>query len=309
MLPSPTATTDPTGRNRVASAGRPWRSRTLATTLAVVVASVAALSGCGAALPVLQPASVLPAGQVEAGAGVTGQFALGKVDEEIAAGRELGAVGSAPDRQDELLAASFLNASLAPRLSPWVAAAVGLGGGNEGGLQYTGRSLRVGFRHAWQWDAVALSLGAGAASVVTRRDQPETDDTSADGLTSDGVDWYARGFGADLPITVGWQSRGRIVAVWAGARVGFESLDGGLPFVLGTTVEDAPAEVRHWFGSGLLGASIGGPPLWVRVELDATYHDVDGEAVLDWSDAEQQSLNVRATGLTISPAAAIIVEF
>jgi hypothetical protein len=276
----------------------------------LVIALLASLlSGCGAALPVLQPAQVLPSGHVEAAAGLSGQLGVGDVDERIAAGRDLGAAGTAADRQEELLTASFLEAGVAPGLAPWVAAAVGLGSGNEAGLQYTGRSLRIGLRHAWTWDALALSVGAGGASVITRRNQAEVADTSSDGLTSSGVDWYARGFAADLPIVFGWQAPGRILGAWVGARMGFEALDGGLPFVQGASVADAPAQAHQWYGGGLIGASVGVAPLWVRLELSANYHDVRGEAVLDWSDVEPETLEIRTTAFTISPAAALIVEF
>lgn len=267
-----------------------------------------ASAACGGGTPILQSPRALPQGRVEAGAGISSQVSLGTSRLQIDAAREIDGAGVNRELSSEYLRGAFQNAQVAPGLAPWVGASVGLGSGNDGGLTYTGRSLRIGFRHVFDWDRYGLSAGLGLSSIATRSGAA-TADASGEGLSSGGVDWSARGLGADLPVVFGWAARAEVVALWVGARVGFESLYGELPFASGGLESEAEADLQRWYGGGLLGFSAGIEPIWVRVELDASFSSGRGEATLPWADAEQERVSERVSAVALTPAGAIFVRF
>src|SRR6185369_12120360 len=112
--------------------GRPVFAAIAAT---AVAAALTSLVGCAGGGPLLHPAHVLKPGEVQVGAGLSGQIAL-RVLPSVTAGE-----------------AELQRLTVAPGVAPWAGARVGIAGSNEAGLAYTGRSIRLDGRYAF-------SLGA-----------------------------------------------------------------------------------------------------------------------------------------------------
>jgi hypothetical protein len=263
--------------------------------------------GCGGAPALLQPAHPLPGGTVEYGAGVTTQVSLGAAEDQIARAEADPDPSRSAETERQWLRGAYQKSVVSPGVSPWVGARAGLGDGNEGSLVYTGRNLRLGARHAWRWDAYALSLGGGIASVLSRRPQ-DAAANDRDGLPSGDVSWSAAGFGLDVPLAFGWSSQSELVQAWAGLRGGFEALFGSLPFSGGGELAEAEAEALHFHGGGFVGLSIGISPVWLRVELNAAAHRVNAEASLPSSPSGDPERD-RFTGFTLAPAGALLLQF
>jgi hypothetical protein len=214
----------------------------------------------------------------------------------------------APGVQSErFLRGAFQNAIVGPGLGPYVAARVGLAADNEACIEFTGRRLRVGARHAFEWDDFALSLGGGVASL-----RNTTDDTTPDGndgLVQSGFEFNSSGFGLDVPVVAGWSPPGRMVAVWAGTRLAYESIAGDLPFVVGGSIDDAEASARAFQLSGLGGLSVGVSPVWVRLGVELTVGRASTEITLPWADTPEQRIEDSFTAISVSPAGAVAVEF
>jgi hypothetical protein len=254
-----------------------------------------ACAACGAGAPLLHPAQPLPAGEMSLGAGLSSQLALGTVNSDITAGE-----AANPNGTSESIAR---RAFIGPGISPWLSARLGLNQDNEAGLTFTGRTLRVDGRHAFVSDEWALSLGAGASSVLARRTESEA--SNAGGVL---------GWGADLPVLVGWASRADVVSVWLGVRPGYESLgdfsapgpeDPGLP-----APQESLAEASHWYASGLFGLRVGVPPIWVSLELAATQHWVSAaERVVDAGGGPETETSADFRAFTLTPAGALNVRF
>ncbi len=257
----------------------------------------------------MHPAQTLAPGAVEGGAGVVSQLVVGQPANEIDRARELDTVGTNDTLNRQFVRGAIQEAMIAPGLSPWIAGRVGIDGGNEGSLSYTGRALRVGLRHALGLEAFALSAGVGAASILTHSAQSPVGDVSGEGLSNEGLDWSGRGFSVDVPLSFGWQSPGEIVALWLGTRLGYEVVSGALPFVTGGREIDAEAEASRWFAGASLGASVGVEPVWVRVELDGTFHDGRGTVELPWQDTPAERLEESFDGISLTPAASLAVRF
>lgn len=273
----------------------------------LLIAAGQGLSACGGAPALLQPAHPLPSGVVEYGAGVATNVALGSTDDDIARAQTDPDPSRSGDRTKQWLRGAYQKSVIAPGVSPWIGARAGLGDGNEGQLVYTGRNLRVGARHAWLWDDYALSLGGGLSSVLGRRavDQP-----AGEGLPAGRVEWPGRGFGLDVPLSFGWSSQSELLQAWFGLRGAFEALYGDLPY--GGAADEPPpqadAQAYHWQTGGFIGLSVGVSPVWVRAELDATWHRVDARATLPsglGSETERDAFS----GFGLAPAGAILVQF
>ena len=116
--------------------------------LPVLAAAALGLFGCGAGAPLLHPAHVLHAGDVSAGAGLSGELV----------------VSSGADPSGRLL-----QLAAASGVAPWVSGRVGLAGDNEAGLTYTGRNVRLDVRHAFAIGAAALSVGIGGSLIIAER--------------------------------------------------------------------------------------------------------------------------------------------
>ncbi|HEX4341676.1 MAG TPA: hypothetical protein VH062_37460 [Polyangiaceae bacterium] len=273
--------------------GRSFR----ASVVAVVAWSVI---GCGGGAPLLHPAHVLPFGRVSAGAGVSGQFAFHGTSSS-----------RAPEQRG--FEDSVARATLSPGVAPWAGVRGGFGEHFEGGLTYTGRSVRADARRAFGSEAIALSVGAGASAVFS-----DPDDRRVAGqpppsgrVPLSGPDLHASGYGFDVPVIFGWRSTASVVQGWVGVRGGVEHLDGELPLapLASGPTPQASVTATRWYGGGLAGAAIGLPPLMVALEVDIAYQAVTGSASFPGPEGPPAGREGTLHGLTVAPAGAIIGKF
>jgi hypothetical protein len=208
---------------------------------------------------------------------------------------------------------------MSPGVSPWVGARAGLGAAIDAGVTYTGRTVRVDARHAFEGEESALSAGLGLSGVLTRpgSDAPEasgspggiggTREGDIPGLDTGDV----TGFGFDIPVIVGWRSDVELVRIWGGLRGGWERLSG--EFLLRvdpdpSVIETAPVEASRWYAGALAGLAVGVRPVRVAVELDVAYQRATGRIELD-EPGGTTVRNAKLDGWTIAPTGAIIGEF
>ncbi len=278
----------------------PWRRmRHLAMEVggATLLASVL---GCAGGAPLLHPAQVEPAGTVIMGAGVAGQVAAGDLGTTLRSAQNVAVPGAAVTPQAPAAYASGVMAAAGvdPGVSPWVSGAVGLAGNNEGGLLFTARTLRADVRHAFEKGRWAFSVELGGHALLER---PGYKSGALGGLDLGAVS----GYGLDVPLLLGWEDRLHIVALWLGARGGYERVQGsvvvsGLPFMGGETMSTTPIAADHWSAGGLLGLRVGFNHVFVATELDASYEHVTGKL---------GTLSASASGLGLTPAAALLLRF
>jgi hypothetical protein len=271
--------------------------------------------GCGGGAALLHPAQPLPVETVSVGAGVSGQFGSARVSAGIdrgrsAAGRSL----TAAENANVYARGVLLDLLLSPGASPWVAARVGLPEDIEAGLTYTGRSLRLDGRSALQLgEQWTLSLGLGATGLLLtpERSAPRFDPNSEVPLNPQAeFEPSAKGWGADLPILLGYSLLEGFGDVWLGPRLGFERASGDLRL---ERSDPASPRVdlsgsRLWAGL-IAGFSLGIPPVWLRFELCATYHRVSGRLEPAAADTGLDFGALEATGWTFAPSGAIIGKF
>lgn len=265
------------------------------------------LVGCGGGQALLHPAHAVAPQAITVGAGVGGHVVVGKLDEAIDAARRAAQQGGSGE-PTPIARGSLAQASVAPGVSPWVGARVGLGDGNDAGLTYSGRSVRLDARHAFEWGAYAVSAGAGASTLLFNPGSSDPDRTTSSGGIR-GVDTgRMRGWALDAPVLFGWRSDADIVRLWTGARAGFERAQGDL--ILPAPSEDPDvvavghAELDRWYVGGLVGLAVGVGPIWGALELTASYQRLDGSLELG-----SDRLDARLGGLSLSPAAALLTQF
>ena len=224
----------------------------------------------------MHSAHVLAPDQMEVGAGFSSEFRFAPTKTEA----------------DPLPERMLDQAALSPGIAPWVGARLGFAEAFEAGLAYTGRTIRLDLRHAFELgEPTALSLGLGASGVLPRR--------------RDDIGIRAGGGGLDLPILLGWRSSADILALWVGARGGFEVLDGEHQLEIDPAApasEPVTERVTGWHEQvgGLVGLRVGFRYVFALLELDAAMHWASG-------DVGEQSAALRAFGL--SPAGAIVGRF
>ena len=264
-----------------------------------LVIAVAALSiGCGGASPLLHPARVLPLGEVRAAGGVSAKFVPGSLQNGLNNARANAAADTdppAPGANPTFAKGALVSALVAPGAAPFVSARVGIGANFEGGLGYTGRTLRVDIRHAWnndqQW---TYSLGLGGTAALYGRQQ---------GIDLPYVDLAAiHGYGADVPFLAGWRSLYGTYELWFGPRVGFEhDVISALTSEPGDVVS-APLrlEASRFNAGGVFGFSTGYKHVHVAVELDVSY---------EYASGSFNDTSVTITGLSIAPATALWFTF
>lgn len=276
-----------------------------------------AAAGCGGAVPLLHPAHVLPPGKVSMGGGVAAQFVSGKARSAIDRGRQAGGgTGSVPggsSAERDLVAGSIADRLTTPGLSPWVGARAGIGFTSDAGVTWTGRSVRVDARHAFENKHYALSLGLGLSGVLSQPGADKPEQTSRGGGAIPGVVTSgASGYGLDVPIIAGWRSKASLVQVWGGVRGGYEHIGGD--FYLRTdpdpTIEQAaPVSAQRWFAGGLVGVAVQIEPFWLGAELDVAYQSLDGSLRLEGSGGSLRSIGASMSGLTIGPGGALAARF
>jgi hypothetical protein len=113
-----------------------------------------------------------------------------------------------------------------------------------------------------------------------------------------------RGYGADVPLLVGWSSDNDLYSAWAGPRFGFEhaSIEQASSEYKSQTLETNPISLsatRYWAG-GLLGLAVGFRHVHVALELDVAYQHLTGAY-----NAVQTSVD----GVTLAPATALWITF
>lgn len=272
--------------------------------VATSVASLASLAsiGCGGGAPLLHPARTLPRGEVRVAGGLSGHFAPGALaghlrDARGAAAADPQGVPGAPGSNPEYARGALVAAAIAPGVAPFVGARVGLASAFEAGLSYTGRAVRVDVRRSFDDKALSLSIGVGGTAALYGRD-PGTN-------ALPGVDLSAlKGYGADVPVLVGWQSAGGIYRVWGGARGGFERDSLAR---LSSEPKDPPPgaapitlDATRFYAGGVLGLATGVRHVHVAVELQIAYQGASGT---------YNGTPVSITGLTITPATALLWSF
>ncbi len=245
----------------------------------------------------LHPAHVLPPGTVAGGAGMSGQF--------VTAARTSTRVA---DPEQAFVEQAATHASLTSGVAPFVSARAGIQGNNEGGLTYTGRTVRVDARHAFGTDTLAFSVGAGASAVFLGPGSHSTDTGETAGrLTGDASDSSASGFGFDIPVLVGWRSSPAVVQAWAGARVGMERARAAFPLTTGT--DSASVTGTRWYGGGLVGFAVGLEPVWAAFELEAAYQTVQVGADFPGGSGTPGHRDATLSAVTIVPAGALVGRF
>ena len=273
------------------------------------------LLGCGGGAALLHPAQTLPVDTVSVGVGMSGQFGSSGVNATIDDGRAAASQPLADPASGRAYAEGVLaQALIAPGASPWLSARAGLAGNNEAGLTYTGRSLRLDGRHAWDLsEDWTLSLGLGASGILLRPDRSDPGAMSpADTPGSSQAEFEpsARGFGADVPLLFGYRLLEGFGDVWFGPRLGFEHLNGSLELD-----QQAPSAGRldlsgnHFWGGLVAGFSLGIPPLWLRFELATAYHHVSGDLTPGSAGSGGEFDSLEASGWTFSPSGAIVGKF
>ncbi len=182
-------------------------------------------------------------------------------------------------------------AAVAPGVAPFVGARAGIGGGFEGGVAYTGRAAHIDMRRLFDWDAVSLSVGLGVEMPIYG---------NSDTSTLPQVDLSAvHGYGADVPVIVGWQSQARLYMVWAGVRAGWDHTDiGSLSTEPGAVTVNEPMTLSsdRFYGGGVVGLAAGFRHVHAALELDVAYQSVRGTF---------DDTTVTVQGLSLAPAAAL----
>ena len=101
------------------------------------------------------------------------------------------------------------------------------------------------------------------------------------------------GFGFDVPLLVGWRSTAGVVTLWTGVRGGFEKLSAD-------SSSATALDLRRWYGGGVIGLGLGFRHVHGAIELDAYDQSVTGSYA---------GSDVRVTGVTLTPAAGVILSF
>jgi len=256
----------------------------------------ASIVGCAGGSPLLHPARTLDTGVVSAAGGVSANIAVGGVAEDLRNAREQAAKNvdvPGPAGTDTVYAkGALVAAAVAPGLAPFVAARVGAGNHYEGGIAYTGRGARIDLRRSFDAGRVSFSAGAGVTGAFYGRTQ---------GSQLPNVELAAlHGYGADVPLLVGWESDAGLYRAWAGVRAGFEhdDIDSLTSEPKNVTIGTPPIRLsatRLW-GGGLVGIGTGFRHLHVAVELDVAYASTVGE---------YNETRVVVRGLSLCPATAL----
>ncbi len=273
--------------------------RTLLATAAV--SSALGLLGCAGGAPLLHPAKTLPKGELRVAAGMSANAIAGGASSSLTAARNEAASdvsGTAPTDATYTKGA-LVAAAIGPGIAPYVSARVGMPYQFEGGLTYTGRGIRADLRRAFYFGADrawAVSVGVGGSAALYGRLQS---------TTLPGVDLSdLRGWGADVPLLVGYESTGGLYMLWFGVRGGWEHDE----------IEDLTSEPKtvtlgvppvglsgdKYWGGGVLGIATGFRHLHVALELDANVIYVTGQF---------NGTSASVTGAAITPATALWWEF
>jgi hypothetical protein len=260
-----------------------------------VLCSAAHAAGCGGGSPLLHGAQTLPAKTARWGAGVSATFAAGGASDAVAAARATATTPTpSADRDRVILQGAAVSAAMAPAVAPWVSGRVGLENRMEAGLAYTGRSVRLDGRHAFEWDRLAISVGLAGSVLLAGPPEDKTAQSTYIELDRQ------RGWGVDLPVLLGWQDKTGIVTVWAGPRGGFEKIAAALTLPMDTPARTGDLSAQRWYVGPVTGLAIGFRHVHAAAEIAAYYQNVRATAL---------GFSVKANGVALVPAAALNVSF
>ena len=253
----------------------------------------------------MHPAHTLRPGKISGSVGASGNFLLGDADDAIEQTDAAGAGNSlGPDSAEQTTAGIAASVVGAPGVAPFVAGRVGVAERTEAGLTYTARSVRIDGRHAFEDKSRALSLGLGLRAILSHPTSDPNDTPKASGELS-GVDaGGVTGFGADIPLLVGYRSDAELVQIWGGLRGSYEHLQGEVLFAE-PTAPVAELEADEISAEALLGLGVGLSPIWVAVEIAVGYLHVEGELRPEGLPVS----TAKVDGLAVTPAGAIIGRF
>ncbi|MGH7326949.1 MAG: hypothetical protein ACREJX_01235, partial [Polyangiaceae bacterium] len=165
------------------------------------------------------------------------------------------------------------------------------------GIAYTGRAARIDMRKSFDVsESTSLSGGIGVTVPFYGRQGGEE---------LPNVDLSAlHGYGADVPLLVGWESSGGLYKVWAGLRGGFEydaiSNVSTEPKAIPLGGEPISLSATRYYGEGVVGMAAGFRHIHVALELDTAYQYVDGA---------YNATAVKISGVSLAPATAIWWDF
>jgi len=233
-------------------------------------------------------AHALSSGTTATGAGFSGTFATSGARASVDPPRAY----QPPSASDDTLKQDALSAAMAPSVAPWVGARAGVPGDNEVGLAFTGRTMRLDARHAFESGSMAFSLGAGG-NIVWR--SSESNDRELLRLRG--------GYGFDVPALFGWRSDAGVVSLWGGARGGMEFLDTEIVNRADSQPAGMPRpglDFIHSYVGGVAGLAMGLRHLHVALELDVFHH---------WFSGDYEGSAVKVRGVTLTPAGALIFTF
>jgi hypothetical protein len=100
------------------------------------------------------------------------------------------------------------------------------------------------------------------------------------------------------------------VALWSGARVGYERLGGTAVIRIDpgpVVVDNAPFEAERWYAVGVLGLGVTFHPITLAVELDAGYQRGKGSIRLDDGTGTRVRHNATLDGISVTPGAALVL--
>ena len=254
---------------------------------------------CGGGVPLLYPARTLARGDVRVSGGTSGNFAVGSLANDVAAARtEAGhssSVPGPPGTDATYAKGALVLAAVAPGLAPYVSARAGIGGRFEGGVTYTGHTAHIDVRRSFDWNDVSLSVGLGLETPIYG--DPDTSTLPQIDLSA------VHGYGADLPVLIGWQSAARVYMVWGGARAGWDHTSiGSLSTEPGAVTVNAPVSLScdRFYGGGVVGLAAGFRHIHAALELDVAYQSVTGTF---------NGMSTSVQGLSMAPAGALWITF
>ncbi len=266
--------------------------------LVVGVALALPLAACAGGGPLLHPAKTLPKGESRAALGMSAEAAVGNFGTALQSARAEAANESSTQPDATYAKGALVAAAVNPGIAPFVSARVGIAYDFEGGLAYTGRGIRIDFRHASYFGAEkawALSIGVGGSAALYGRLQ---------GGDLPGVNLSdLRGWGADVPVLLGYEATNGLYMIWFGARGGWEhDTIGTLTTEPGSGFETPPTglSVDRYWGGGVLGIATGFRHVHVALEVDAAYESMNGSF---------GGTSVSLSGATVAPATALWWDF
>jgi hypothetical protein len=245
----------------------------------------------------------LSRGDVRMTGGLSANVPLGQAASALSAAKSDGPVNPSPTPGSDatLAKGALVLAAVTPGIAPVIAGRVGIGGRFEGGITYTGRAVRIDMRRSFDFGRASLSVGGGITAVFY--DSKVTEQQAQLAL----VDLSSlHGYGADVPVLFGWQSRSGLFMVWGGARLGWEHdeispIDTAPPLMLPAAAADMAASfyglyANRYYGGAVAGIAGGFRHVHVALEMEAAYQTITGSF---------NANSVTVSGLSATPAGAV----